>query len=385
MNKKNCMYCGKEFDEDDMTREHVIPQVIGGNIEEKNPFIIYNVCKRCNNVAGTFIDGIFAKQFLTKDNIDRINSRYTDINENPFMPSTYMGKVKGIAFNRRICELWIGPAGDYIFHFHEPYEEKPMIPMIGKPTYINSKDIDYGFVFLYIFSNNPIWQTTTVNSVKKTFNKSVIYFGNGDHSLCEIFSEIPTELRELHNSIKDKMINHEKFNIEFPIPLHVNDRFLFKIALGMSGIFLKDEFILSDEAKLLRDGMWSKTNEEIEDIEIAGTAFFKKTKHEIDKYLNMENCHVITLIKLPEGIFLNISLWGNMNSTVRLTKNVEYLDVDINDFGIVYVIAPGLKKCIGPIELMKFIGFKNKCGGDERLFELEKEISDIPENPPFNI
>lgn len=185
-----CLYCGKQFNKNEMTRDHVIPQVLGGNIHESNPFIINNVCKRCNNVAGIFIDGIFAKQYLVKNKIDSLSSRYTDLEKDPYVPLIYMGRLKNFEFKNNICDLWMSNSGDVIYHFHQPYNDKLSIPMIGKPTYIKSNEIDHGFIFLYITANNPVWQRVTVNSIRTTFPNTKIYLGNGTHKVCSVFSEI---------------------------------------------------------------------------------------------------------------------------------------------------------------------------------------------------
>lgn len=384
MSKRICIYCGKEFEEKDMTREHVIPQVLGGNIEEQNPFIAYNVCKRCNNIAGTFIDGVFAKQFLVNAYINTIKTRYTDINVNPFIPPAYLGKISDIKFNDKICEWWVEYDGTSIFHFHKPYEEKKSATVVGKPTYIKSNEIDKGFLFVYINSNNPIWQTIVVNSIRKTFKDTIIYLGNGSNEVCEIFSRIPTQLEDLHNLITKKLENKEQFKIELSTDLHINDRFTCKMALGMCAIFLEDEFALTYEATQLRNGMWAKEHEAFNDIKIHGQGLMYST--EVDKYLKMDNCHVITLVKLDEGIFLKLSLWGKMASTVLLTEDEKMLKNQIPDgYGLVYVIAPGLKKCIGPINLTQYIGFILGNNSHEQLANLKKQIEEIPELPPRKI
>ncbi|WP_394887021.1 HNH endonuclease [Clostridium butyricum] len=385
MAKRICIYCGKEFEEKDMTREHVIPQVIGGNIEEQNPFIAYNVCKRCNNTAGTFIDGIFAKQFLVDAYINLIKKRYTDINVNPFIPPAYMGMTSEFKFNDKICEMWVEHDGSSIFHFHKPYEEKSYINIVGKPTYIKSSEIDPGFVFIYIVSNNPVWQKTVINSVRKTFKDTIIYLGNGSHKICEYFSEIPQELDELHNLITQKMNSRESFEIHLASDLHINDRFTCKMALGLSAIFLKDEFALTDEAKQLRNGMWAKKSEEFNNIKIHGSGL-NYSLTEADEMLKMDNCHVIMLIQTIEGISLKLSLWGKIASTIFLTKNKQLLKQDIPDGnGLVYVIVPGLKKCVGPINFIDYISFILGYKSNEKLTNLKKQIEEIPELPPRKI
>ena len=385
MAKRICIYCGKEFEEKDMTREHVIPQVIGGNIEEQNPFISYNVCKRCNNVAGTFIDGIFAKQHLVNEYINNIKTRYTDININPFIPPTYMGIVSDFKFDDKICEMWIEHDGSSIFHFHKPYEEEASINVVGKPTYIKSSEIDPGFVFVYIVSNNLVWQKTIINSIRKTFKNTIIYFLNGDYRFSEYFSPIPRELQKLSKQIIDRINNKQKFNSKISMDLHVYTRFSCKLALGMSSIFLKDEFVLTDEAKQLRSGMWAKNSEDIKGVHIYGQRLCHSLTN-ADTFLKFDNCHVIILFKSTEGISVNLLLWGQITTTMVLTKNNKLLKKDMADGeGLVYVIAPGLKKCIGPIKLIQYIGFILGNTPNEKLSNLQKQIKEIPSLPPIII
>lgn len=385
MAKRICIYCGKEFEEKDMTREHVIPQVIGGNIEVQNPFIAYNVCKRCNNTAGTFIDGIFAKQFLVDAYINLIKKRYTDINVNPFIPPAYMGMISEFKFNDKICEMWVEYDGSSIFHFHKPYEEKSYIDMVGKPPYIKSNEIDSGFVFLYIVSNNPIWQKTVINSIRKTFKDTIIYLVNGSHEVCKYFSEIPKELKELREQIIKKINSNGEFNPKLASDLHVYDRFTCKMTLGMSAIFLKDEFALTDEAIQLRKGMWARDNKEFENIEIYGRGL-QHSLTKADELLKIDNCHVIILHESREGISVRLLLWGNIASNMVLTKNKLLLKKDIPDRnGLVYVIAPGLKKCIGPINFLDYMSYILGLKSNEQLSDLKKQIEEIPELPPRNI
>lgn len=44
-----CMYCGLEFAENDLTRDHIVPRVQGGNDHWKN---VVAACTRCNHRKG---------------------------------------------------------------------------------------------------------------------------------------------------------------------------------------------------------------------------------------------------------------------------------------------------------------------------------------------
>jgi len=64
----------------------------------------------------------------------------------------------------RICEFWLGPTGDRIYHFHEPYPREPDSPIIvGLPPHLPKEEQDAGFVFLFLKSNNPTWWPVIFN------------------------------------------------------------------------------------------------------------------------------------------------------------------------------------------------------------------------------
>ncbi|SHE31194.1 HNH endonuclease [Desulforamulus putei DSM 12395] len=170
-----CVYCGQEKPAEQFSREHVIPRAIGGNLRPYNPFTLNQVCKRCNSICGTYIDGPFVKNWLTQNYRAEIAKKYVNINSNPILPLIYFGPVNGLVYKEKICELWLGPTGDTIYHFHEPYPEEPDVPpMVGIPTYARTDQIDHGFAFLFVRSNNPVWHPTILHSFNEQFKQSVI-------------------------------------------------------------------------------------------------------------------------------------------------------------------------------------------------------------------
>lgn len=62
-----CTYCDYEKEQSDLSQEHVIPRGIDGNIYPVNPFSLNTVCKRCNSLCGTYVDGPFIKYVLSND------------------------------------------------------------------------------------------------------------------------------------------------------------------------------------------------------------------------------------------------------------------------------------------------------------------------------
>ena len=170
-----CLYCNKEMDFKDFSDEHVLPRKIGGNLIPTNPFLIKNVCQRCNYLAGAYIDSPFIKSWFTQNDRAHHSPKYVDLTTQPILPLTYMGICDDLKHDDKICELWLGPTGDSIFHFHKEYPNEPDIPpMVGVPGHLKARqiNIDPGFAFLFIVATNDIWHPTIIKSFLSNFSKA---------------------------------------------------------------------------------------------------------------------------------------------------------------------------------------------------------------------
>ena len=121
---KRCLYCTEEKEESEFSDEHILPQAIGGNLSPTNPFKSDEICKQCNNLCGLVVDAPFIKSWFTQSGIAEEARRYVSFDENSVFPLQYMGPLPDLNEGSGICEFWIGPTGDSIYHFHDPYPEK---------------------------------------------------------------------------------------------------------------------------------------------------------------------------------------------------------------------------------------------------------------------
>src|SRR5271166_3939355 len=163
-----CLYCDRE--REDMTGEHVIPRGIGGNLKETNPFKLKEVCSECNNACGRYVDGPFIRSPFTHQGKATTAIRAFKPGITDSLPLNFMGWLEDLNFGSRICEFWLGPTGDRIYYFHEPYPFGPNSPaVVGRPTHLREDQVDPGFVFLFVRSNNPVWWPVIFNSVVQQF------------------------------------------------------------------------------------------------------------------------------------------------------------------------------------------------------------------------
>lgn len=381
-----CIYCGKDKPEAEFSQEHILPRAIGGNIEPINPLSIDNVCERCNNLSGLFVDAPFIKNWFINNYRSSNSKKYCNLTPQTVLPLTYFGVIEEFAHDDKICEFWLGPTGDTIYHFHVPYPEEPdSSPMIGKPPTSYAHDIDAGFVFLFIRSNNPKWHPTIIFSVLANFNKSEIYLGNGETPPIKNFKNIPESLSELYDKLKVKQAKMHTNTMQ--VGLYYEDRFLCKLALGIGSLLLNPIFESSEQADLLRKGMWIKNHKERRKLKIHGTKALNsgQSMKGLNEIFSWQGGHSLIVMVANNRLVLYCNFYELHSSVIQITDNPAHWEGKIN-IGKAFIVAPSIKKAVGPINLMDYIGHKAKPPVlYPELVELEKVMSTFDKLPPFDI
>lgn len=381
-----CIYCGKEENEIDkkgnkmsFSQEHIIPSSLIGGIEN-NPLTISCVHSICNNILGMFVDSIAFKNWFVYSTIVAKTRELINIKDSKILPITYMGTID-LTHEDRICDLWLGPTGDQIYHFHKPYPDDNLPSIVGIHPAIKYQKLDHGFAFLFITASNPDWHETILKSFIYAFRKSVCYLGNGNTVPGGAFSDIPKELEDLRQILFNK--GSEIQSPTFKYSLGEETRFLAKVALGMGAKLFGQEFILSDDASLLRSYMWEGNFKKRSEIPIHGTGLSLKQE---ENMFTFPGSHVINIMPVGKDIALTFSLFDFSYGTIRLGELKESFKSILGN-GLTYVISPSLKKVVGPIETMRFFIHKYKMKGqlNSELQEIEDYISELKPNPPFKI
>ena len=388
--KQKCVYCNREEGILDknlkpmmFSQEHILPTSLTGSIEN-NLLTINNVHEYCNNVAGMFVDAAATKNWFVQIELANNASRSVNIAENPVLPLRFMGQLKNVVYDDKICEFWIGPTGDTIYHFHRAYPEIENLPaMIGVPPSIRRKDIDAGFVVMFIRASNPVWHPTILYSLISAFRKSKLYLGNCNTPPGGAYSDIPPELQSLVDQLKN--MNEQTHEVEFIYSPSCETRFIAKVALAVGDKLFGELFSCSADADLLREFMWEKENAKRELIPVRGTGFIKQQKSETDNYFALDGCHVINIMNLHDSIALSLTIYNSLNATVKMGEMKEEYKSIIGE-GLCYVIAPGLKKMIGPLKSIEFLNHKFNGGvKNAELSDMEDELNKYRIKPPYNL
>jgi hypothetical protein len=379
------LYCNESIEEltfrdDKFTKEHILPTSIIGSINQ-NFLILKNVCSRCNNQAGVLIDAPLSKSWFMHHEIARYYNDYTEINKRSIVPLRFMGTHKTLNYEGKIADMFLGPTGDTIYHFHLPYPKLNSYPaIIGIPPQFKSKkfNIDFGFVFIFVASDNPIWFPTIFHSVIKQFKRSILYLGNGEPPKIKNFRTIPDSLIQLHS----QLLEIKTFEVKFQFTPFSENRFLAKAALGIGDLYLGKDFRNSVTAQKLRNFMWAKSEKEQKNIELKGTHFFDPTKlHQKEEYLSWEGGHLISLNKIGKGVALSINLFNSISATIFIEG--QYVDFSKIKDGICIAISPATNSIIGPIKISEFIAHKYKLGFVQKeLANCELRMRNIKDSKP---
>lgn len=384
---RTCLYCNKEKKDEEFSKEHVLPKAVGGAISPVNPFSITDVCRKCNNLSGRFIDGPFIKEYSMSGFKATNALEFIKLSSNTVIPFFCFGEIEDLKLNERICEYWHGPNEDSIYHFHKPYPQEDNLPsVVGVPPTVNPKDIDPGFTFIFLHTNNPNWEVAIYNSLKATFKNSVFYVGNRPSPRGGIFATIPKSLKSLHEKLKAKQAQSHRYKFSIKPNNKIEDRFYAKMALGLGSIVLGASYKNSDSANLLRQYMWTKDFSERQKMDVLRTSVFGDAKsHEIlkelGKYYYWEGGHLFIVTIINNTLFLYTNIYETFTALIPISNEKKYWGDNIKH-GLCYIVVPGLQAAAGPVMLKDFRAHK-----DEGMYQNEEiaklqELMNIYKNPP---
>ncbi len=382
-----CPYCGKEKADSEKSDEHVLPKAIGGNLEPRNPFKLYDVCQRCNTLAGAYVDGSFIRSWFIQNARALNASRYIDLSANPVLPLSYMGPMPDLDWEVKICELWLGPTGDRIYHFHDPYPEEPYSQVsVGPPLGRRKEDIDPGFVFIFVRATNRVWHPTIFLSLVAHFEDATFYLGNKGKVEGGGFKEIPPPILDLHQKLTGMEGKWHKGITT--VHLNFEIRFLAKLGLGLGSLFLDESFARSEDAKTLRKLMWNKNIASLKESEILIAPIFGSQFDNIMPYLAWEAGHVIMMLPFRRDHILAFFaiFYGQLTGGIQISSDANHWSGEIDKDGSVFVIAPGLRRVAGPVNLLEFLAArKGDLDCTHPLMDLLRTVDELPPPPPFEI
>ncbi len=380
---KTCIYCNSTKNESEFNNlEHIFPESLGGKACNEL-FKTRDVCKSCNNFCGLWVDGAFLKDSFVKNYKALDDLKYVDFENGSIHNLTYLGRIDTeLAGDDEICEVWIGPCGDKIYHFHSNYREKFFSYTGGDP--ISSKKRP-GRVYFFTATNNKNWLKIAIFSFYHHFKKVKRFSGNvklvneKDHT--KIFDEPGNYENEIINGLR-KIIN-TPIDIKFSTKLDIEQLFFSKIALGLGYNLLGLEFLNTNHAEKLRENITDANKSNQDNIYRVCSPFFNEDK-DLNEKLAWKGGH--TFILLPQGryLLLLINLFGRQMFQVVISDSIELWRNNHNLIqGQVYVLIPQRSLFKGPFTYHDYLFYLNGLGDIPELSELKSMIVDRTTLPPY--
>ncbi|MGB0368114.1 MAG: hypothetical protein ACPGD8_01840, partial [Flavobacteriales bacterium] len=350
------------------------------NLDGRNPFLLDNVCDGCNHSAGKHVDLPFARGWLFS--IDRTHciSDYQVIDEKAKIPLRHMGSLDEVAPVGLVCDFWFGPAGDLIYHFHKPFPDNLKgLSVSNIRAYRN--DMDPGFVFVFLGSNNPVWQRVTARAIWKSFKLAEVHAPQFERIDEDSWLKVvPKERLPLVDKLRKLKVHNSRSSID----LNAEPRFLCKLTLGMGELFLKPNFKKSAEAEMFRKGMWAQGLKKREELDIRGSGWTDRggQNDDLGQMLSWRYGHSIGLIALPhQGVALFSSFYGKRTSIMRISDHQNFWKSELEE-GVFYLLCPAIRKCLGPYRYIDFLFHNYGNRKIQELEDFEQSLNSIKENQP---
>lgn len=332
-----CIYCQKTLleegeqgdDRQKRSREHVIPNAIGG----PDGLCTFDVCKGCNSRLGETIDGDFAKQPLVvmlrhRHRLQGYSGNIPDLT----MPATSMQSQD--AYTMRVTS-----EGEVSF-------TRP--PDIRKTTTAAGQ--------LHVEVGGDEGQIRAIiEGMRRKYAAKGYLVRNLDGS----------EMKNLDRSIADaRSIETREFKVKTPLDITLVRRALIKVAFNFCHLILGPQWTFGPGAGRLREAILGQLDEAEIDACVMGLG------HEIRAALPFEpplqeNEHLIMLMAQTDQSFILVSLLGDplLTMAVKLDAPREMIEESMiarNRIAARAKPAGGGAQWIGPLEFAQSVMRRNR-------------------------
>jgi hypothetical protein len=259
-----CIYCDVDKDATETSREHSIPEFLGGAYAPDR-FKVDRACKRCNNLLGLFVDGSFARTWWVSNWLSQAARSAYDPSKPNGLPLICMGITEleppGIQPGE-VCELWLGPLGEQVYWIR-PQDERFFWYSGGDP--IATKRFKTRAYFLFAERSNldtvKTWLSFRDAFSGERVTKIMCTAVAGADPKDIGFSMADALDRSRVAYFIEKSTGEPSRVLTLKTKPDYDHRFMAKLALGVGYSLFGDDFLRSNYAKELRKGVWFRAGE----------------------------------------------------------------------------------------------------------------------------
>ncbi|TBF43443.1 HNH endonuclease (plasmid) [Rhizobium leguminosarum] len=398
--KRRCIYCFREKPIEEFSLEHIWPDALGGALCG-DFFKTREVCEKCNNLCGLFVDGAFIKSWFVQMEIANQGYRFLDPSKPTAVPLHYLGVEPGLPTEEgEICERWQGPAGERIYHIHLADEER-WDTLAGGDT-IRRKKKDPGRAYLTLSSSNEFWSLTAALSFKQQFAMAkrcvLTEVAIDDPKFAPILPVLfpqgdpadPQQARD--RRVLAHALSNNSVHARIPVQADFDGRFLCKLALGIGHKIFGKRHGESGYGAELRKGLWAKHGRERRELRIHGTGMLGKGQdtvaQQLREFLTWPGAWTICIWNHGDRLAAHVHSPGGIKLSIVIAEELSSypeIDPEIYRDGQMYIISLPGESFVGPLALPEVLAHKLGNRVVRALSEIEMFGDSMSMLPPKNL
>lgn len=359
IDNKRCIYCDKKKPSSEFSLEHIFPDAMGGNICP-DPFKTRDVCRSCNSTMGLFVDGSVIKSWFAKNAESLAYREFVDLkNPKSWMPFAYMGVDHSLKFGQNeICEIWLGPFGEHLYHVHEIDDPRYDSYAGGNP--INRRSAP-GRAYLFLTVPEPEKYSLTIRSFAQQFKKTNRYAGNfgieGLDNATDFVAPLPADLVAEHTALAQRARSGDEWKIRVVYEIGFEERFLAKLARGMGYKLFGESYLGTPYGAAMQLALWEK-DRAVRGKLIRGVPLMSPKLQAVKSHTSLPGTYSILLWALADVFALILTLPdGSSLSVVISDKPALWSAAEFDCYreGVMYIVAPQVETCVGPMPFPDFL------------------------------
>lgn len=345
-----CIYCREEKTEQSFSLEHVIPKFLGGSFAP-DLFKTRNVCTRCNNNLGLFVDASFAKDWFVSQRLHACAAAFFDPRSDVGLPLICLGetglKPPGMT-NDCVCEVWLGPFGEQV-HWIRPRDERLYWYVGGNPITTSKADSRAYYSLSEKSHRDPraAWlsfrDSFEDRKVRKIMCTTIVGADPSDIGFAH-----PDDLdRERIGYFLSSSTGRQTHDNCLAINLNSGYRFVAKLAIGLAFNLFGRKATETGYADELHKALWYRIGESRPDM--LGSHHFLTTMDErLKNLLGQPNAVSLTIAPLSEGVAASLNIGTDMAWTMLLAPwdTLSQADRELVKDGIALILFQHLQKSI---------------------------------------
>ena len=373
----NCIYCREEKQIDEFSLEHVVPQFLGGNFVS-DKFKTRNVCKKCNNNLGLFVDAAFEKDWLVFNHLKSQAYAFYNPKAPTSLPLHYMGHSvinPPHMVDGEICEYWLGPLGEQIFWIR-PDDEKLYWYAGGNPRTVKKQKTRAYFIFAERYLKNFELALLSFKDAfeGKPVKKIMCTRLDEENILPRIGFSNPDDIdQERIEFFLESVRGGKEQHCKYHKNAFAENRFIAKLALGILHCLFNKSKFSSEYMEELYKGLWYRTGDNIPKIRGSGALHEGK---DLKRLLGVPYGTTISILKSNNLLIMNLNIGTELNYSIQCGE-IEELDSQeaeiFDQGGLCIVIYKPLQRFI-ELGLYEFIAHKSGDYINNDLSEIESML-----------